>query len=434
MIKDKKDKKITVLGFGKSGASSARRLAQLNNKVIVSESKGNESFDPELISDLQGMGVLFEFGGHSLSSISDSDLIIISPGIHLDIPIVVDAKKRNIPVISEIELAYRFLSKPIIAVTGTNGKTTTTTLIGEFLKAAGKNIAIAGNIGRPLVEVDDKNLDFIVVELSSYQLETILTFRPWIAAILNLTEDHLERHKSMDEYALCKSRIFMNQRKTDFIIYNADDPRVVNLLPKAEAKLIPFSKRNAFIKKDEMLIPGDHNLENALAAAQIALIAGVKIKVIKEVLSTFKGVEHRIELFTEKKGVKYYNDSKATNPDSTVVALKSLDEGKRNVILIAGGRDKGGDLTNLAKMIKASVKKAILIGEAAERFGKALKEHNFQDIIFASSFEEAVNISYSLAQNNEKVVLSPACASFDMFKNFEERGIQFKKLVNSLPQ
>ncbi|MFA4905497.1 MAG: UDP-N-acetylmuramoyl-L-alanine--D-glutamate ligase [Candidatus Margulisiibacteriota bacterium] len=426
-------KKVTILGLGKSGVAAARRLVPLKAQVTVSEALSEDKLDPEALAHLKALKVKIEVGGHTLSALDGADLIVVSPGVHLDIPIILEAKKRNIPVISEIELGYRFIHKPIIAVTGTNGKTTTASLLGEILSAAGKKVMVAGNIGFPLVEVNDTDLDFIVLEISSYQLETIVTFRPWISILLNLAEDHIERHRSMKEYAAAKARIFLNQKKNDYVIYNAEDELVSQIATKAEARLISFSVKHPFLDPKKIKIPGEHNLQNSLAAAQAALICGVPQKTIDEVLRTFPGVEHRIEFVTEKKGVKFYNDSKGTNPDSTIVALKSLYQKDKNIIVILGGRDKGGDLTDLVHLVSDAAKKVVLIGEASERFHKELKKDGYKDVILAQDFKDAVNTSYKLARSGDIVLLSPACASFDMFKNFEERGKTFKDLVSALP-
>jgi len=427
-------KKVTVFGLGRSGSAVTRKLVPLKALVTISEELPEEKLDPELLTEMRELKVKLELGGHTDAAIEGADLIVMSPGVHLDLPVILKARQRNIHVISEVELAFRFLSKPIIAVTGTNGKTTTCTLIYEFLKAGGKKIIVAGNIGNPLIEVDDRGLDLVVVEISSYQLENIVTFRPWISLILNLTEDHIERHKSMKDYVAAKARIFLNQRKSDYLIYNAEDKLVRELVGSAEARLVPFSKKNSFIDPADLLIPGEHNLENALAEATAALICGVRWETIRSSIRVFPGVEHRIEFVTEKRGVKFYNDSKGTNPDSTIVALKSLSRGQKNIILIAGGRDKGGDLTDLMHLISNTVKKVILIGEAAPRFEAALKSKLYQDPVLASDFAQAVNTSYSLAKPGDTILLSPACASFDMFKNFEERGRIFKQLVKELPE
>jgi len=419
--------------MAKSGIASAKKLASLGAKVTVTETKSSSEIETESIADLKRLAVKIEFGGHTLGAIYNTDLIVVSPGMHLDIPVLEEAKNRNIPIISEIELASRFLTKPIIAVTGTNGKTTTTTLIGEMLKAAGKRIAVAGNIGYPLVSVEDKGLDFIVAEISSYQLETIQSFHPWISVILNLQEDHLERHHSMEEYMRQKMRIFMNQDENDFMVYNAEDRFVPSMVKTAKAKLVPFNKLETEIlgiRPDEIQIPGKHNLENALASAWAASLAGVALSTIGQVLKAFPGVEHRIEYVTEIAGVKYYNDSKGTNPDSTIVALDTF-SGK-GLILILGGRDKGVSLEAMCKKIQAGVKAVILMGEATERFKNELEKYGFTNIYLADSMAGAVKQAGHLSKSGEIVLLSPACASFDMFKNYEERGKAFKAEVFKL--
>lgn len=425
-------KKVTVFGLGRSGAAVARKLAPLKARLTLTEESAENKLDPNLVSEMKRLGAGLELGGHTAAAIEGADLIVMSPGVHLDLPVILEARRKNIPIISEIELAYRFFSKPVIAVIGTNGKTTTSTLIGEFLKAGGRRAAVAGNIGSPLIEVSDQDLDFIVAEISSYQLETIVAFRPWISLILNLTEDHIERHKTLRDYAEVKARIFMNQKNTDYLIYNAEDKLVSEMVLSAEARRIPFSKNRSFLNPHEIKIPGEHNLENALAAAQAALICGIKREVIDRVLKAFPGVEHRIEFVDEKNGVRFINDSKGTNPDSTIVALKSLTNGKKNIVLIAGGRDKGGSLTDMCRLIKGLVKKVVLIGEAAPRFKEELAKNHYGEVVLSPDLKSAVNTAYSLAEPGEIVLLSPACASFDMFLNFEERGRAFKELVGRL--
>ncbi len=427
------EKKVSVFGLGKSGFAIIKKLKALGAEVFLTDS-GKPDVESE--NALKELKVKYEFEKHSEESISNKDLIVLSPGVNPSLPILKKAKELNIPVISEIELAYRFLSKPIIAVTGTNGKTTTTTLIGEFLKAAGKKVAVAGNIGIPLVSIDDTDLDFIVAEISSYQLETIVTFRPWISLILNLTEDHLQRHKTMDNYGIVKSKIFENQKKTDFLIYNAEDPIVSKLVLKSEARLVPFYKHEAekvlHIDSIDMKIKGEHNIENALAASLAAKIAGVKPETISDVLKNFPGVEHRIEFVRELNGIKFYNDSKGTNPDSTIVALKALGNKDKNIVLILGGRDKGTSLDKMVEKINETTKKVVLIGEATERFKEALETSGFKQTVIAKDFKSAVKDAYSSSKSGEIVLLSPACASFDMFKNFEDRGEIFKELVGQL--
>ena len=433
-------KHIAVIGLGKSGSAVAKKLKSVGEEVFVSEEKKAEGIEPATLSEMQDLGIRFELGQHSIGSIKDSKLIVVSPGVHLDIPVLKEAGKLEIPIISEIELAYRYLKKPIIAVTGTNGKTTTTTLIGEILKTAGKKVAVAGNIGYPLISVDDTYLDLIVAEISSYQLEAIEKFKPWISIILNITPDHLERHKTMEEYAALKGRIFENQTADDFLIYKSDDYLVKEVVKKARAKLIPFNRGDLSIlpcPKEKIYIKGEHNLENALAATYTAKICGVGEEIIAKVLGEFKGVEHRIEYVATIREVIFINDSKATNPDSTIVALKAVNgkrvtgNGKR-IILIAGGRDKGTDLSELSRWILKTVKAVILIGEATERFKTAFSKNGFKNIYPVESMAEAVKKSLSLASEGDTVLLSPACASFDMFKNFEERGKVFKEEVTRL--
>jgi len=451
-----KNKKVTVFGLGKSGLAVAKRLVSVGAKVFVTEELPLDKVLPEVISELEALGVEKEFNGHSDQAICEADLIVLSPGIHLDLSILEEARHRGIPVISEIELAYHFLKKPIIAITGTNGKTTTTTLIGELLKAHGYKVAIAGNIGFPLISVNDKDLDYIVAEVSSYQLEGISNFRPYISVILNVTPDHIERHKNLDNYAFAKAKIFKNQRASDFLVYNLDATRVRKIIPTdSNINLIPFSRkksldkgiflrRGKFIvklnKKEEELVAkrkiflkGEHNIENCLAATIVAKICKVPAATIAKVLADFKGVEHRIEYVSNIKGVTFYNDSKGTNPDSTLVALKALAPKKtRLVILIAGGKDKGLDLSKMAKAIKKSVKQVVLIGEIRERFRDALIRLGYQDIYLEGSMEEAVARAFHVAKEGETVLLSPACSSFDMFANYEERGQVFKQAVIDL--
>lgn len=428
-----KGKHITVFGLAKSGIAAAKKLVSLGANVTVSEIKPASDIDTQVLKELQELEIDLELGGHSSKAIEFAEMLVVSPGIHLDIPILFEAKKKGITIISEIELAYRILSKPMIAVTGTNGKTTTTTLIGELLKAGGKKVAVAGNIGAPLVEVNDANLDYIVAEISSYQLETTVGFKPWISVILNISPDHLERHKSMEEYIGRKARIFMNQKSDDYVIFNMDDPEVTRIVKKAKAKLVGFTKSDQEIitlLPSEIKLPGRHNLENALAAAQAAYLCGVDKKTVADVLRIFSGVEHRIEFVSEIKGAEFYNDSKATNPDSTLVALETFKG--RGIILILGGRDKGVALDTLSQKVKEGVKAVVLIGEASQRFNNALAQVNFLNIYEAHSMEEAVKVAADLAKPRDIVLLSPACASFDMFSNFEERGRVFKDAVKMI--
>ena len=446
-------KNVTVFGLGQSGIACAKKLVELGANVTATEKRTEDELDKNNVSMLRDLGVKLELGGHTSGSTEKSSLIVMSPGIHIDIPVIKDAKSRGVPVISEIELAFNFIKKPIIAVTGTNGKTTTVSLISEMLKSSGKRTVAAGNIGNPLISIDDKNLDIIVLEVSSYQLETIATFKPWISILLNITEDHMERHKSMDEYAKAKSRIFENQDSGGFTIYNADDRYIQSVINNSKAKLIPFSLKqeleyglflrdNGLIaklsseeievcKKDEMKLIGGHNIENALASVAAGLISGINLQSIKKTLSNFEGLEHRIEHVKTLSGVDFYNDSKGTNPDSTIAALKTLGS---NIVLIAGGKDKGVDISHLVAEIKKTSRITILIGEAKKRFHDALTSQGFNNVLSASSLQDAVKTAFEKAKKGDKVLLSPACSSFDMFRNFEERGALFKDTVMALKE
>ena len=446
---DFQNKKICIIGYGKSGRAAAERLLSAGATVKVSENIVGPIHELAVRSEK----IQFEHGGHTIDFCCDADIIVVSPGVHLDIPVVEEALKRELSVISEIELAFLFFSKPVIAVSGTNGKTTTTTLIGEILKNAGLRVAVAGNIGLPLVSIDDSGLDYIVAEVSSYQLETIDRFRPHIAVLLNLTPDHMDRYKTMDAYIAAKKRLFMNQTPDDLCVFNFDDSLVRQSVEDVVSKKISFSRKQAvgngfFInegfavrlneniieavfKTEDVKIKGDHNLENALAAASVASLCGVSHADISKTLREFSGVEHRIEFVRSLNGVDYFNDSKATNPDSTVVALKTVSKGK-NTILILGGRDKGTCLKDMCDAVVPAAKEVVLIGEAAERFETELKSHGFKSVHKAGSLEDAVKLSFSLSESGDSVLLSPACASFDMFKDFEDRGRAFKEIVNDL--
>jgi UDP-N-acetylmuramoylalanine--D-glutamate ligase len=437
--------KIAVFGAGKSGVAVAKKLGK--ELVFLTEEKKN--VDSKTLNTLKKLKIQFELGGHTKKALEGTDLIVVSPGVPMDIPILELARRKKIPVIGEVELAYSFLKKPIIAVTGTNGKTTTTALIGRLLKDHGHRTAIAGNIGHPLISVNDSKLDYIVAEISSYQLETVKKFKPWISIILNITEDHLTRHKTMEGYARTKSFIFKNQGKNDYLIYNLDDKRVSDISKNAKCRKIAFSKKSylkegAFIKDgsmfydnkkicvvDDIRIKGEHNIENSLAAVSAARLCNVPLKSVRKTLKSFSGVEHRIEFVKRTKGISFYNDSKGTNPDSTIVAIRTLYPA-HNIVLILGGRDKMTDLTQMCREIKEHVKDVVLIGEASTRFKKYLEKCGYKRIHEASILADAVKSSYKLADSGDAVLLSPACASFDMFKNFEERGKVFKKIVANL--
>lgn len=438
-------RKVAVFGAGKSGIAVAKKLGR--GIVFLTEEK--KHIDPEILRALKKLKIEFELGGHTEKALEGTDLIVVSPGVHLDIPILNAARKRNIPITGEVELAYSYIKKPIIAVTGTNGKTTTTALIGQLLRNHGCKVAVAGNIGRPLITVNDSKLDYVVAEISSYQLETVRKFKPWISVILNITEDHLTRHGTMKEYAKAKAVIFKNQGRNDYLVYNFDDKRVAGIAQYARCKKIAFSRKGhltggvivengsifhgsrKICGLDEIRIKGEHNVENCLAAVSAALLCGVSPASIRRTLMKFKGVEHRMEFVKKAGGVSFYNDSKGTNPDSTIAAIKALCP-EHKIVLILGGRDKMTDLSRMCREVKAHVKDVVLTGEAKNRFKQCLEKTGFKKVHEAANFDQAVKSSYKLAKPGDAVLLSPACASFDMFSNFEERGKVFKKIVANI--
>jgi UDP-N-acetylmuramoylalanine--D-glutamate ligase len=372
--------------------------------------------------------------------------VVLSPGVP-KIPQIVTARGRGVKVISELELAWLLSDSPYVGITGTNGKSTVTTLTGLMLARAKKKVLVAGNIGNALT--DDPRLltgqDWIVAELSSFQLEDIGTFRPRVATVLNVTQDHLDRYYNMTGYAGAKARIFMNQSKEDFLILNFDDPLVKPMAKQTAATVIPFSRLQRFnpgacvleghlmfngrriIPVDEVKIKGVHNIENALAASALSFCAGADIESVAAVLREFPGLEHRLEFVREKDGVAYINDSKGTNVGAVI---KSVEGFTQPVLLIAGGLDKGSDFTPLYELLKQKVKLLVLIGKAAEKMAAALGTAT--ETVFAKTLQDAVRLASARASSGDVVLLSPACASFDMFKDFEDRGRQFKEAVNAL--
>lgn len=449
---DFKNKKILVLGAGISGISVTAILQKLGAKVTLSDNRTKENIDRDL-SGLETLGVVLALGKQDESLLTDTDLIVLSPGISVYLPLVESAQTRGIQVISEIEVAYQICKSPLVAVTGTNGKTTTTTLVGEMVKTAYQDVVVGGNIGQALSHevagVDESGI--VVAEISSFQLEAILNFRPRIAAILNITADHLDRHGTMATYIKMKEKIFANQTANDFLILNYDDDIVRDMAKRTKSKVVFFSRKSLltsgiFVQEgiikiawegqvfsicptDEIQVRGAHNIENAMAACGVAFFAGVDIEYMAQVLRGFNGVEHRIEPVATIDGVQYYNDSKATNPES---AIKALDAFPGNVILIAGGRDKKTDLTEFMTVVREKVCHLILIGEASGRFHESAVRHGVKSIRIESDLESAVKLAHQLAEGKDVVLLSPACSSYDMFKNYEERGRAFKRFVQHL--
>ncbi|EIW18152.1 MULTISPECIES: UDP-N-acetylmuramoyl-L-alanine--D-glutamate ligase [Pelosinus] len=448
-----KGKKILVLGAGISGISVACVLQNRGAQVTLSDSKSAELLKNKDLSAIHQCGVTLALGQQGEELLQDIDYIVLSPGISIEIPLVKIAKAKNITVMSEIEVAYQLCTAPIVAITGTNGKTTTTTLIGEMVKTTDRNVVVGGNIGLALsqevAEVGENGI--VVAEISSFQLEGSIHFRPRVAAILNITPDHLDRHHSLENYIAMKERIFANQTKDDYIVLNYDDIIVREMANKVPSKVFFFSRKveldSGIFVKDGMIIirwqektyivcpiskiqlRGGHNIENVLAACGVAFFAGVTLISMVQTLFNFTGVEHRIEKVTVVNGVPYYNDSKATNPESSIKALEAFEE---PIILIAGGRDKNTDLTAFMKLIKEKVEHLILLGEAQERFEAAAFQHDVSQIHNVNSLSEAVQLAYHLAKEPQVVLLSPACASYDMFTSYEERGKVFKRLVYEL--
>lgn len=445
-------KKILVLGAAISGISVARILRGLGAAVTLSDAKTADKLKHD-ISGLEAAGVRLALGRQDETLLDGVDILVLSPGVSIYIPLVAAAQNRGIAVMSEIEVAYRLCRAPIIAITGTNGKTTTTTLTGEILKAAGKETKIGGNIGQALsAEVNGISPQGIVVaEISSFQLEGVIAFKPHIAAILNLTPDHIDRHRDLATYRATKERVFANQTGEDYLILNYDDPAVRDMGRRAPSQVVYFSRKTTLpsgvfvddgtikiawqgepldiIPVDDLKIPGAHNVENALAACAAAYFAGARPRDMAAVLSSFTGVEHRIEPVATIKGVTWYNDSKATNPESSIKALEAF---PAHIILIAGGRDKNTDLGEFMSLVREKVDHLILLGEAADRFADAAERHGVKNIHRAADFPAAVALAHSLARPPQLVLLSPACASYDMFNNYEERGWAFKDLVRRL--
>jgi UDP-N-acetylmuramoylalanine--D-glutamate ligase len=438
---DFKGKKATVVGLARSGVAAARALHALGAIVTVTDKKPIEQLAAQITS--LGNGITVAAGGHPDRIFTETDLVVLSPGVPGIAP-VLQARQRGIKVISELELAWLLSDAPYIGITGTNGKSTVTTLVGLMLAKAKKNVLVAGNIGNALTE-DISQLtgkDWIVAELSSFQLEDIETFRPRIAAILNVTQDHLDRYHTIEEYGEAKARIFMNQKPGDYLVLNFDDPIVKSYTRRTTATVIPFSRHLRFnpgacvhegylmfngrriVAVDKLKIGGVHNLENALAASALSLLAGADLWSVASVLREFPGLEHRLEFVREKDGVSYINDSKGTNVGAVV---KSVEGFSRPVILIAGGLDKGSDFSPLYDLFKRRVKLLVLIGKAADTMAGVLGTAT--ETVFAQTLREAVRLASARAARGDVVLLSPACASFDMFRDFEDRGRQFKEAV-----
>lgn len=449
-----KGKQVVVIGAAKSGVCSAELLLREGAQVTMNDRRTTDELVAEL-GVLANHASLRLVGGSHPADIVDENVVLVvkNPGVPGHLPPLVRARELAVPVITEVELAYWKLDAPIVAITGTNGKTTTTALTGEIYKASGRKTAVAGNIGLPLsaVVLDKSQPDTIVAELSSFQLEGTIQFRPRLSAILNITPDHLDHHGTMEAYREAKAKIFANQRAEDAVILNADDAETYALRERPACRVYLFSRLDeveygAFLRdgmiilrdkeREEVLcrpegiaIPGAHNLENALAASLLAWLGGVPVGVIAETLRTFAGVPHRLEFAGTLDGVDYINDSKGTNIDAALKALAAFPQKK---VLIAGGYDKGADFTAFAQALREHASHVVLIGQVANRLADALDAAGVTSYSHAASLEEAVQHSARMARPGDIVLLSPACASWDMFVNYEERGERFKKAVCDL--
>jgi UDP-N-acetylmuramoylalanine--D-glutamate ligase len=446
---DVKGKRVLVVGLGKSGIASALFLAAHGARVAVSDTKSEEELHHE-IPQLLDRGIVVEAGYHNERTFKEQELIVISPGVPSDVPQLEQARQAGIPVIGEVELAARYLKGQIVAITGSNGKTTTTTLTGEIIAAGGKKTLVGGNIGTPAISFVETATDdtWIVLEVSSFQLETIETFHPKIAVVLNLTPDHLDRHHTFENYAAAKARIFENQTAADFAVLNADDATCVAMAARTKAALYWFSRQHlvqhgAFVHRGDIIwrdrdreqtimpvveigLKGAHNVENVLAGVCGAMLAGVDPADTRRAVAAFKAVEHRLEFVAAIRGVDYYNDSKATNVDATIKALESFPGG---IHLILGGKDKGSDYSILNPLLEERVKRVYTIGAAAPKIESQIKG---VPVVSAATIDTAVRLASESAAAGDIVLLAPACASFDQFVSYEHRGRVFKDLVRQM--
>lgn len=456
-----KGKKVLVVGFGLSGVAVAKYMSKQGARVTVTDMKQKADLN-DSVNACGDLKIEYELGKHNNKTFHSVDLIVVSPGVPLNIKPLEEAREKSIPITSEIELAIAAIKEPIIAVTGTNGKTTTTTLIGEMFKADGKIAYVGGNIGKPLIDyvTEGQKADVIVAELSSFQLELTEKLTPAVAVFTNLEEDHLDRYGDMQAYTAAKKKLLKACDRNSFVILNYDSANIAKFKDENVGKLLWFTKKNpihiggnfaedfcgaycdgqprSVIAKvngkeevydlSQFRLFGEHNRENLLAAVCAARAMGVAPKAIQSVISTFKGVSHRLEFIRKKDGVFFFNDSKGTNVMSVQRSLAAFSANP--IILIAGGKDKGGDFAPLIDLVKKKCKILILLGEAKEKINRAIGD--FAETYLVGTFEEAVLLAYQKSRSGDIILLSPGCASYDMFKNYEERGDYFKKLVSQL--
>ena len=449
-----KGKKVLVFGAGISGIGSCGLLEREGAEVILYDGKADLDIE-KVRGQLSSDAVQIVAGTFPEELLEKLDLVVISPGVPTDLPVVLQMKEKNIPVWGEIELAYVCGKGDILGITGTNGKTTTTSLLGEIMKNAYESVFVVGNIGNPYTTVaaETKEDSVIVAELSSFQLESIHTFRPKVSAVLNITPDHLNRHHTMEAYIQAKTDIAKNQTAEDVCVLNYEDKVTRNMAEKISASVIYFSsahklEKGIFLDGDSIIykpvqdeegilvcktsdlqILGVHNYENVMAAVAMAAAYGVDMDIIRHTVTSFKGVEHRIEFVAEKDGVIYYNDSKGTNPDAAIKGIQSM---SKPTVLIGGGYDKGGEFDEWIQSFGGRVKKLLLMGETKDKIAKTAEKLGFTDYEFVESLQEAVSRGAELASEGDAVLLSPACASWDMFDSYEQRGTLFKEYVRNI--
>ncbi len=444
-------KNVLVIGTGKSGIAASNLLVKQGAHVILFD--GNNELDKAKIEAKVKAEVEVVLGSLSKEKEESVQLLVLSPGVPIDIPMVEAFRSRNVPIWGEIELAYQFANGRVAAITGTNGKTTTTSLVGEIMKAYYESVFVVGNIGNPYTDIalETKEDTVVVAEISSFQLETIQEFHPTVSAILNITPDHLNRHHTMECYIDTKFNITKNQGKDEYCVLNYEDEVLRNRAESMAVNVIFFSSQrelekgiyldqnqNIIWKDDEVIkvcnihdlkLLGAHNYENVMVAIAIAYKIGVPMSIIREVICQFVAVEHRIEFVVEKNGIAFYNDSKGTNPDAAIKGIQAM---VRPTLLIGGGYDKGGDFTEWIEAFGEKVKLLVLIGQTREKIEATARKCGFDKIVLADSLEEAVQICYANAESGDAVLLSPACASWGMFPNYEVRGNIFKELANNL--
>jgi UDP-N-acetylmuramoylalanine--D-glutamate ligase len=446
-----RDKHILVVGLGKSGLSVIRWLAKKGAWVAASEIKGEADLDPHFLQEARELGVLLETGVHKMETFLHADTIIVSPGVPLDTEPLKVARQKGIPVLGEMELACQITKTPIVAVTGTNGKSTVTAFLGEMMRAEGLKVFVGGNIGTPLIEyaAGEQTADYAVVEVSSFQLDTMTSFHPRVAVLLNISPDHLDRYPDYQAYVRSKLSIFQNQGSEDCAVLNDRDPALHSFSPSETVTVLRYGPekrrdRQAYLEGkrimavlpgkgqhefvlDPCALPGEHNQENIMGAVLAGLALGVRPPVIQQTISAFRGLPHRLEFAGRLEDVGFYDDSKATNVDAALRSMKSFDA---PVILIAGGRDKGGDYSPLVEAARGRVRKVVLMGES--RF---LMAEAFEGVIpcsMADTMADAVSQAFSSARPHDVVLLAPACSSFDMFTDYAHRGRVFKEAVERL--